>query len=94
MKQKNQGIIKVEASDYTCRDLDYSEYHKNRIQLLFIIHYFMENTQKLLCEMCVDFIWASIKILGQTYQAAVSLKTTQVLAFFSQRRITHALRAV
>ena len=28
------GIIKVEA-DYTCRDLDYSRYHKNRIQLLF-----------------------------------------------------------
>ena len=33
------GIIKVEASviNYTCLDLDYSEYHKNLIQLLFII---------------------------------------------------------
>ena len=75
------GIIKVEASDFTCRDLDYSEYHKNRIQLLFIIHYFMENIQKLLCEMCVDFICASLKILGQMHQVAASLKTTQVLAF-------------
>ena len=53
------GIIKVELgkcnqprpeaeADYSCRDLDYSGYHKNRIQLLFIIHCFMENTQKLL----------------------------------------------
>ena len=28
------GISKVEA-DYTCRDLDFSGYNKNRIQLLF-----------------------------------------------------------
>ena len=30
----NQPRPEAEA-DYTCRDLDYSGYHKNRIQLLF-----------------------------------------------------------
>ena len=37
----NQGLGKCNqpkpsaSADYTCRDLDYSGYHKNRIQLLF-----------------------------------------------------------
>ena len=49
-------IIKVEA-DYTCRDLDYSGYHKMKTSssYCFIIHCFMENIHKLLCEMQVDF---------------------------------------
>ena len=34
----------------------------------------MENIQKLLCEMQVDFICAC-KIQGQTHQAAASLET-------------------
>ena len=61
----NQGLGKCKQprseaeADYTCRDLDYSGYHKNRIQLLFYYSYgFMENIQKLLCEMQVDFICA------------------------------------
>ena len=32
----NQPGLEAEA-DYTCRDLDYSGYHKNLIKLLFII---------------------------------------------------------
>ena len=50
------GIIKVEASviNYTCLDLDYSGYHKNRM-----IHCFIENIQNLLCEMQLDFIFAA-----------------------------------
>ena len=48
------GIIKVEAeADYTCRDLDYSGYHKNRIQLLFLLYIVL-----LLREKLVDFICA------------------------------------
>ena len=79
------GIIKVEASVINQgRDLDYSGYHKNRIQLLFIIQCFMENIQKLLCEMQVKFICAC-KIQGQMHQVATSFETIQVLAFFSQR---------
>ena len=40
----NQGLGKCNqprppaSADYTCLDLDYSGYHKNLIQLLFIIH--------------------------------------------------------
>ena len=39
----NQGLGKCNlpwppaSADYTCLDLDYSRYHKNLIQLLFII---------------------------------------------------------
>ena len=39
--RNNQGLGKCNqprpraSSDYTCLDLDYSGYHKNRIQLLF-----------------------------------------------------------
>ena len=51
------GIIKVEA-DYTCRDLDYSGYHKNRIQLLFYYTLFHGKCTKPLCEMQVDSICA------------------------------------
>ena len=46
------------SADYTCLDLDYSGYHKNRIQLLFYYTLFMENIQKLLCVMQADFICA------------------------------------
>ena len=42
------GIIKVEASVISRRRTNYC----------FIIHCFMENIQKLLCEMQVDFICA------------------------------------
>ena len=41
--QNNQGLGKCNqpqppaSADYTCLDLDYSRYHKNLIQLLFII---------------------------------------------------------
>ena len=45
----------------------------------------MENIQKLLCEMQVDF-FALLKRQGQTQQAAASL----VLMIFSQWCITHA----
>ena len=38
----------------------------------FIIHCFMENIQKLLCEIQVHFICAC-KVQGQTHQAAASL---------------------
>ena len=39
--RNNQGLGKCPASaDYTCLDLDYSGYHKNLIQLLFIINYY------------------------------------------------------
>ena len=44
----------------------------------------MENIQKLLCEMQVDFIRAC-KIQGQTHQVAASLETIQLLALYSQR---------
>ena len=52
------GIIKVEA-DYACRDLDFSDITKTEFSYCFIIHCFMENIQKLLCEMQVDFICVS-----------------------------------
>ena len=42
----------------------------------------MENIQKLLGEMLVDFICAS-KNKGQTHQAATPLETFQVLTLFS-----------
>ena len=41
--RKNQGLGKYNqpwpeaGADYTCLDLDYSGYHKNLIQLLFIM---------------------------------------------------------
>ena len=41
--RNNQGLGKCNqplppaSADYTCLDLDYSGYHKNLIQLLFII---------------------------------------------------------
>lgn len=35
-----------DEAEYTCRDLDYSGYHKNRIHLLFYLHCFMENYTK------------------------------------------------
>ena len=56
----NQPRPEVEA-DNTCRDFDYSGYHKNRIQLLFYYTLFYGNhdIQNLLCEMQVDFICAS-----------------------------------
>ena len=53
------------------------------------MHCFTENVQKLLCEMQVNFICAS-KNTRQTHKAAASLETIQVLAFLSQRCITHA----
>ena len=43
----------------TCRDLDYYGYHKTKFNYCFIIYCFMENIQKLLCEMQVDFTCAS-----------------------------------
>ena len=49
----------------------------------------MENIQKLLCEMQVDF-FVLLKIQGQTQQAAASLETIQVLMIFSLWCITHA----
>ena len=98
------GIIKVEASvigrGQTPRLITLAEtliipnITKTEFSYCFIIHCFIENIRKLLREMCVDFICARLKILGQTHQAATSLKTTQVRAFFSQRHITRALRAV
>ena len=53
----------------------------------------MENIQKLLGEMQVDFI-SACKIQGQTHQAAAALETIQMLALFSQRCIPHAPCAV
>ena len=53
----------------------------------------MENIQKLLCEMQVDFI-SACKIQGQTHHAAASLETIQVLTLFSQRcavRTAHSI---
>ena len=49
----------------------------------------MENIQKLLREMQVDF-FVLLKIQGQTQQAAASLETIQVLMIFSLWCITHA----
>ena len=59
----------------------------------FIIHCFMENIQKLLCEMKVDFInyFVLLKIKRQAHQTAASLETIQVVALFSQRYIMHAV---
>ena len=53
----------------------------------------MDNIDKLLCEIQVDF-FVFLKIQGQTQQAAASLETIQVLMIFSQWCITCALRAV
>ena len=37
-----------DEADYTCRDLDYSGYHKNLIQLLFIITVTMTMTMTII----------------------------------------------
>ena len=47
---------------------------KTEFNYCFIIHYFMENVQKLLCELEVDFICAC-NIQGQMHQAAASVET-------------------
>ena len=70
----NQGRGKCNQprpDDYTCRDLDYSGNHKTEFSYCFIIQCFIENIQKLLCEM---------QIQGQRHQAAASLQTIQVLS--------------
>ena len=82
------GIIKVEASVIgrgqmprlitLAETLIIPNITKTEFSYCFIIHCFIENIQKLLREMCVDFICASLKIPGQTHQAAASLETTQV----------------
>ena len=51
------GIIKVEIT--LAETLIILDITKTEFNYLFIIHYFMENIQKLLCEMPVDFIGAS-----------------------------------
>ena len=81
------GIIEVEA-DYTCRDLDYSGYLKTEFNYCF-----MENIQKLLGEMQIDFICAC-KMQGQTHQAAASLETIQVLVLFSQMCALRTARGI
>ena len=61
------GIIKVEASVIWPRLITLAEtliildITKNKFNYCFIIHCFMENIQKPLCEMQVDFIWAKYK---------------------------------
>ena len=57
---------------------------KTEFNCCFIIHCFMENIQKLLLQ-CKQILIGLVKIQGQTYQAAASLETIQVLALFSQR---------
>ena len=52
---------------------------KTEFNYCFITHCFMENIQKLLCEMQVDFCFVLLKIQRQTRQAAASLETIQVL---------------
>ena len=78
------GIINVEASIISrgrrprvitlAETLIIPDITKTEFNYCFIIHCFMENIQKLLCEMQVDFICAC-KIQGQTHQAAASLET-------------------
>ena len=82
------GIIKVEASVIS-RGRIIPDITKTEFNYCFIIHCFMKNIQKLLCEMQVDFTCAC-KIQGQTHQAAAVLETISVLALFSQRYIMHA----
>ena len=57
---------------------------KTEFNYCFIIHCFMENIQKLLCEMQID-LFVPLKIQGQMHQAAASLETIQVLMLLSQR---------
>ena len=47
---------------------------KTEFNYCFIIHCFMENIQKIFCEMQVDFM-CTCKIPGQTHQVAASLET-------------------
>ena len=58
------GIIKVEIT--LAETLIILDITKTEFNYLFIIHYFMENIQKLLCEMPVDFLLVLLKIQGFT----------------------------
>ena len=80
------GKIKIEATVISL-NLDYSGYHKNRIQLLFYYTLFYGKFTKTVVLNASRFYF---KRQGQTRQAASSLETIQVLALFTQRCITHA----
>ena len=75
-------------ADYTCRDLDYSGYH-TEFNYCFIILCFLENIQKLLFEMQVDF-FVLLNTRTNAPSGRISVETIQVLSLFSQRCITHA----
>ena len=84
--RNNQGRGKCnQLRPDTCRDLDYSGYHKNRIQLLFYYTLsYGKYTKTIVCVMQADFICACKNTRTNT-PSGRTLKTIQVLTLFSQR---------